>query len=161
MLKSRLLRKIAGLICIPFVMLFVLSAQAMPVDFYGKDFLVQHPLIYSILHPHIEFSLRWVIEYKFEFALAIFVVLAFILISLLNVDWQIRKMVTQRFLMPKILSDTSNTHIQFPTQKIFVIGLLFIICLTIFYAHMLFNYQYYANQRYVQWLSAGFFVFVL
>ena len=164
MYKSRLLRKISGQICICFAILFALtaqSAQAMPVDFYGKDFLVQHPLIYSFLHPHIELSLRWVITYKFEFALAIFVVLAIILINLLYVDWQIRKMVTQRFLMPTVLSATSPSRIEFPTQKVFIIGLLFIICLTLFYAHMLFTYQFYADQRYVQMLSAVFFVFVL
>ena len=167
MYKSRLLRKIFGQISMHFVVLFALvvlfspSAQSMPINFYGKDILVQHPLIYSLLHPHIELSLRWIIANKFEFSLAIFVVLAFVLINLLYVDWQIRKMVTQRFLMPTVLSDTSNTRIQFPTQKIFVIGLLFIICLTLFYAHMLFTYQFYADQRYVQWLSAGFFVFVL
>ncbi len=161
MSKSRLLRKIASLICIPFVMLYVLSLQAMPANFYGKELLVQHPFIYSVLHPHIEFSLRWIVAYKFEFALGIFVVLAIILVNLLYVDWQIRKMLTQRFLFPTVLTANTSARIQFPTKKIFVTGLLFVICLTIFYAHMLFTYQYYADQRYVQWLSAGFFVFVL
>lgn len=161
MAKSRLLRKIAGVVCIPLLELFALSAQANPIDFYGQDLLAQHPLIYSILHPHIELSLRWIIENKFEIALAIFVVLAIILFNLLYVNWQIRKMVTQRFLIPTVLNPTAASHTQFPTQKIFVTGLLFVICLCIFYAHMLFTYQYYTNQRYVQWLSAGFFVFVL
>jgi len=156
-----LLRKIAGTICIHFLVLFFSSAHANPIEFYGKDFLAQHPFIYSILHPHIEFSLRWIIEYKFEFALAIFFVLAVILFNLLLIDWQIRKKVTQRFLVPTVSTPANTGRIQFPTQKIFIIGLLFIVCLIIFYAHMIFTYQYYADQRFVKWLSGGFFVFVL
>lgn len=166
MAKSRLLRKIDGivftrLIGIHFLMLFSTSPQAKPIDFYTSDFLAQYPRIFALIYPEYQFSLSWIITYKFEFALAILFLLAAILLALLLLDWQLRKVVVQRFLSPTFSAETTSEQIDYPTQKVWLIGMLFVACLIIFYIHMLLTYQFYADQRYVQWMSVGFFVFVL
>ncbi len=166
MAKSRWLRKIAGMfwihvIGIHVLMLFSVSSQAKPIDFYSSDFLAQYPRIFALIYPDYQFSLSWIITYKFEFALAILFLLAAILLALLLLDWQLRRMVTQRFLSPTFSAETNADHIHYPTHKVWVIGMLFVACLIVFFVHMLLTYQFYADQRYVQWMSVGFFVFVL
>ncbi len=62
--------------------------------FYGSEYLAQHPLIFALVHPHIQFSLSWIIQHKFELALAMLFMLAIILFSLLLLDWQRKNQVT-------------------------------------------------------------------
>ena len=161
MAKSRLLRIVASLLSTNFFMLICLSAQAQPIDFGGAAHFAHYPFVLTLIQPYIQLDLYWFIHYKFEIALIILFVLALILFSLLLLDWRLKNLITQRFLSTSQTSATPTNYIKFPTQKILMIGLLFICGLVIFYAHMLFTYQYYADQRFVKWMSAGFFVFVL
>ncbi len=119
------------------------------------------PFLFATIRDVFLAQTHWMIAYKYEITLILFFILALILLSLLLLNWHIKAQVTQKFLMPNQDIIALTKRIQFPTSIVLIIALLFVCGLVVLYLHMVLTYQYYLNQRFVQWVSAGFFVFVL
>ena len=135
-------------------------AHAQPADIYNEN-LIQFPYIFADVGSIFSSQAYWLIKYKLEITLLLFAVLALILLSLLFLNWRIKKQVTQKFLTSNQGLEALSKRINFPTQQILMIGLLFIFGLVVLYLHMVFTYQYYADQHIIQWASAAFFISVL
>lgn len=135
--------------------------QAQSADMHRNNYLIHSPSLFADIKHVFSSQAYWIIQYKLEITFVLFSILSIILLILLFLNWRIKKQVTQRFLTPNQASDTSFKRINFPTQQILMMGLLYICGLVVLYLHMVLTYQYYADQQFIQWASAAFFVSVL
>ena len=138
-----------------------IHAQAQASDLNPPHLLTQTSSIFTTISGTFSAQAYWLIKYKLEITLVLFSVLSLILLSLLFLNWRIKKQVTQKFLSANQSLDTLSKRINFPTQQILMMGLLFICGLVVLYLHMVFTYQYYADQQFIKWASAAFFVSVI
>ncbi|MES2499407.1 MAG: PAS domain S-box protein [Pseudomonadota bacterium] len=163
--KNEFLKKVADfLIIASFILSPVLtpvSAQAQSANLYGTNYLIQSSAIFATIGHTLSSQAHWLVKYKLEITLALFAALLLILLSLLFFNWRIKKQVAQKFLTPNQGLETLSKRINFPTQKILMMGLLFVCGLAVLYLHMVFTYQYYADHQFIKWASAAFFVSVL
>lgn len=139
----------------------ILQASAQAVDLNRITDLSQSPLLFVVFSDLFASQAHWLVTYKLHITLVLFFALSLILLSLLWFNWQIKLQVRQKFLTPNQGLETLCKRLTFPTKRILMIGLLYICGLFVLYLQLVFTYQYYLDQRFVQWASAGFFVFVL
>ncbi|WP_020168124.1 MULTISPECIES: sensor histidine kinase [Methylotenera] len=170
--KNRLSKKAAGFLSLFFFILLPVLVYSQPAysqsvyspqvaDLNRISDLSQSPFIFAVISQAFLSQAHWLIAYKLEVTLVLFFILSLILFSLWWLNWRIKTQVKQKFLTPNQGLETLYKRISFPTKRILMIGLLFVSGLVVLYLHLVFTYQYYADQRFVQWASAGFFVFVL
>ena len=138
-----------------------IPVQAQPNDLNPPHLLIQSSSIFTTISRTFSAQAYWLIKYKLEITLVLFSVLTLVFLSLLFLNWRIKKQVTQKFLNADQSLDALSKRIHFPTQQILIMGLVFVCGLIILYLHMVFTYQYYADQQFIKWASAAFFVSVL
>ena len=157
-------KKMADFLIAVFFMLSPMAstpALALSTDLFPHHYSIQLSATFAAIGGNFSSQAYWLIKYKLEVTLVLFLILTLILLSLLFLNWRIKKQVTQKLLYPDLNVDSLSKRIHFPTQKILVMGLLFVCGLVVLYLHMVFTYQYYAEQDFIKWASAAFFVSVL